>query len=58
MARDNQIVIRMIMGLSLTYDHRVLTGATAAQFFQTLEDIIENPTLMDLGISKAELEKD
>lgn len=48
--RDNQIVIRTIMGLSLTYDHRVLTGATAAQFFQTLEDIIENPKQIDLGI--------
>ena len=48
--RDNQIVIRTIMGLSLTYDHRVLTGATAAQFFQTLEDIIENPAQIDLGI--------
>jgi len=48
--RDNQIVIRTMMGLSLTYDHRVLTGATAAQFFQTLEDIIENPKQLDLGI--------
>jgi len=56
--RDNQVVIRTIMGLSLTYDHRVLTGATAAQFFRTLEDIIENPTQMDLGISIAELEKE
>jgi pyruvate dehydrogenase E2 component (dihydrolipoamide acetyltransferase) len=56
--RDNQIVIRTMMGLSLTYDHRVLTGATAAQFFQTLEDIIENPSQIDLGISEAGPEKD
>ncbi|MFC2034741.1 dihydrolipoamide acetyltransferase family protein [Chloroflexota bacterium] len=56
--RDNQIVIRTIMGLSLTYDHRVLTGATAAQFFQSLENIIENPTQIDLGISKTASEKD
>lgn len=48
--RENQIVIRTMMGLSLTYDHRVLTGATAAQFFQTLENIIENPKQMKLGI--------
>jgi len=48
--RDNQIVIRTMMGLSLTYDHRVLTGTTAAQFFQTLEDIIENLKELDLGI--------
>ena len=56
--RDNQVVIRTIMGLSLTYDHRVLTGATAAQFFQTLENVIENLTQIDLGISKAEPEED
>jgi len=56
--RDNQIVIRTIMGLSLSYDHRVVTGATAAQFFQTLEGIIENPSQIDLGISMAEPEKD
>ncbi len=54
--RDNQIVIRTIMGLSLTYDHRVLSGATAAQFFQTLENIIENPTQIGLGTSETELE--
>jgi pyruvate dehydrogenase E2 component (dihydrolipoamide acetyltransferase) len=48
--RNNQIVIRTMMGLSLTYDHRVLTGATAAQFFQTLEDIIGNPKQLDTGI--------
>lgn len=48
--RDNQIVIRTMMGLSLTYDHRVITGTTAAQFFQNLEDIIEKPKELDLGI--------
>jgi len=48
--RENQIVIRTMMGLSLTYDHRVLTGATAARFFQTLENIIENPKQVKLGI--------
>jgi len=48
--RDNQIVIRTMMGLSLTYDHRVLSGAPAAQFFQTLQDIVENPAQLELGI--------
>ena len=48
--RDNQIVIRTMMGLSLTYDHRVLSGAPAARFFQTLQDIIENPAQIELGI--------
>jgi pyruvate dehydrogenase E2 component (dihydrolipoamide acetyltransferase) len=48
--RDSQIVIRTIMGLSLTYDHRVLSGAIAAQFFQALEGIIGNTRQLDLGI--------
>jgi pyruvate dehydrogenase E2 component (dihydrolipoamide acetyltransferase) len=48
--RDGQIVIRTIMGLSVTYDHRVITGAVAAMFFQTLEEIIEDPSKVNLGI--------
>ncbi|MFH1639340.1 MAG: dihydrolipoamide acetyltransferase family protein [Chloroflexota bacterium] len=49
--RDNQIAIRTMMGLSLTYDHRIISGATAAMFFKTLEEIIEHPTLPDMGIA-------
>ncbi len=56
--RDNQVVIRTIMGLSLTYDHRVLSGATAAQFFQTLENIIEHPAQLDLATAETGPEKD
>jgi pyruvate dehydrogenase E2 component (dihydrolipoamide acetyltransferase) len=48
--RDGQIVIRTIMGLSVTYDHRFITGAVAAMFFQTLEEIIEDPSKVNLGI--------
>lgn len=48
--RDNEIVIRTMMGLSLTYDHRVITGAAAAQFFQTLEHIVASPKQLELGI--------
>jgi pyruvate dehydrogenase E2 component (dihydrolipoamide acetyltransferase) len=51
--RGNQIVARMMIGLSLTYDHRVLTGAVAAEFFQTLERIIEDPKKVGLGIHLA-----
>ena len=55
--RDNRIVIRTMMGLSLTYDHRILTGATAARFFQTLEGIIEDPRQMDLGIPAGQIQE-
>lgn len=50
MVRGEQIVVRSMMGLSLTYDHRVLAGATAAQFFATLQELIEKPENLDLGL--------
>jgi len=43
--RDNQIVVREIMTLSLTFDHRIVDGAPAARFLQTLTNVIENPDL-------------
>ncbi len=48
--RGEQIVICPIMGLSLTYDHQVFAGATAAQFFATLQDLVENPSKLELGL--------
>ena len=47
--KGDQIVIRSMMGLSLTYDHRVFAGATAAQFFATLQELIEDPKKVDWG---------
>ncbi len=40
---DGQIVIRSMMNLSLSFDHRVLDGVPAAQFLQTLKGLLENP---------------
>lgn len=40
---DDQIVARDQLPLSLTFDHRVVDGAPAAQFLQTLTAAIENP---------------
>ena len=37
-ARDGQTVIRKIMPLSLTFDHRAVTGAEAAGFMAALKD--------------------
>ncbi|MGI5920855.1 MAG: dihydrolipoamide acetyltransferase family protein [Syntrophomonadaceae bacterium] len=41
---DGQIVIRPMMGLSFSFDHRVIDGAPAAEFLAVLIDLIENPT--------------
>ena len=40
---DGEIIIRRMMGLSLTYDHRIIDGATAAEFFKLLLTLLENP---------------
>jgi len=41
-----QIVVRSICELSLTYDHRVVDGAPAAEFIKDLKNVLENPYLM------------
>lgn len=43
---DGKIVIRPIMNLSLTADHRVVDGAVAAEFLARLKKKLENPALL------------
>lgn len=40
------IVIRPMLTLSLTYDHRVIDGAPAAQFLAKVKELLENPALL------------
>jgi pyruvate dehydrogenase E2 component (dihydrolipoamide acetyltransferase) len=40
---EDQIVKRSLMQLSLTFDHRIVDGAPAAEFLQTLKELLENP---------------
>lgn len=41
--KDGQIVIRKILSLSLTFDHRVIDGAEAAQFLNKIIQYLEDP---------------
>ena len=41
--RDNEIVIRQVMRVTMSCDHRVIDGATGAKFLQTFKKILENP---------------
>lgn len=47
--RDGQIVVGNTMKLSLACDHRVIDGATGAQFLQTLKTYLEQPLTLLLG---------
>ena len=44
--RDGQIVIRNLMNVTMSCDHRVVDGATGGKFLQTFKQMLENPVLM------------
>ena len=43
---EDEIVVRSMLTLSLTFDHRVVDGAPAAQFLQTVSNYIQDPYLL------------
>ncbi len=45
-ARDGQVVIRPMMFLALTYDHRLVDGREAVTFLKRIKDAIEAPARM------------
>jgi pyruvate dehydrogenase E2 component (dihydrolipoamide acetyltransferase) len=44
--RDGQIVIRSVMMMSLTFDHRLIDGAVAGRFRSRVRAALENPSSM------------
>lgn len=44
--RDGQIVIRQMMYLSISFDHRVVDGALAAQFVKEVATLLSSPLLL------------
>ena len=44
--RDGEIVIRNIMNVTMSCDHRVIDGATGAKFLQTFKQMLEQPAMM------------
>jgi pyruvate dehydrogenase E2 component (dihydrolipoamide acetyltransferase) len=41
--RDGEVVVRQLMRVTMSCDHRVVDGATGAKFLQTFKKILENP---------------
>ncbi|MSU79389.1 MAG: 2-oxoglutarate dehydrogenase complex dihydrolipoyllysine-residue succinyltransferase [Gemmataceae bacterium] len=48
--RDDQIVIRPMMCLALTYDHRLIDGKEAVQFLVRIKECIEDPQRLLLSV--------
>ncbi len=46
--RDGQVVPRLMMNLSITFDHRILDGMTAAKFILDVVRLLEHPAVLAL----------
>ena len=44
--RDGQVIIKSIMNVTMSCDHRVVDGATGAKFLQTFKQMLEQPAMM------------
>jgi 2-oxoglutarate dehydrogenase E2 component (dihydrolipoamide succinyltransferase) len=49
-AREGQVVIRPMMYVALTYDHRLVDGREAVTFLKRLKDAVETPARMLLEV--------
>ena len=49
-AIDGQVVIRPMMYLAVSYDHRIIDGREAVQFLVTIKDCLEDPGRMLIGL--------
>ncbi|BCX88925.1 2-oxoglutarate dehydrogenase E2 component [Methylomarinovum tepidoasis] len=49
-AVDGEVVIRPMMYLALTYDHRLIDGREAVLFLRTVKEILEAPERLFLGV--------
>lgn len=48
--RDGQIVIRKMMNMSITFDHRILDGLTASKFLLDVVKLLEHPAVLALEV--------
>ena len=44
--RNGEIVVRSIMNVTMSCDHRIVDGATGARFLQTFKQMLETPAMM------------
>jgi len=49
-AENNEVVIRPMMYLALSYDHRIVDGREAVQFLVTMKELLEDPARLLLQI--------
>lgn len=49
-AENGEVVIRPMMNVALSYDHRLVDGREAVQFLVTVKEVLEDPVRMLMGV--------
>jgi len=49
-ARNGQVVIRPMMYVALTYDHRLIDGREAVTFLKKIKTAVEDPRSILMGL--------
>lgn len=49
-AREGQVVVRSMMYLALSYDHRIVDGREAVTFLRRVKELVENPVRLLLEV--------
>jgi len=49
-AENGQVVIRPMMYIALSYDHRIVDGKGAVTFLKTIKELVENPARIVLDV--------
>jgi 2-oxoglutarate dehydrogenase E2 component (dihydrolipoamide succinyltransferase) len=50
MVVGGEIVVRPMMYVALSYDHRIIDGREAVQFLVTIKDCLEDPARLLLSV--------
>ena len=50
MAEKGQVVIRPVMYLALSYDHRLIDGREAVRFLVMIKELLEDPARLLLEV--------
>jgi 2-oxoglutarate dehydrogenase E2 component (dihydrolipoamide succinyltransferase) len=49
-AENGEVVIRPMMNIALSYDHRLVDGQGAVKFLVTVKEVLEDPARLLLGV--------
>ncbi|HOZ52075.1 MAG TPA: 2-oxo acid dehydrogenase subunit E2, partial [Chitinophagaceae bacterium] len=55
MAINGQVVIRPMMYLALSYDHRIIDGRESVGFLVRVKELLENPSFLLIGKDPSKL---